>query len=99
MRGFPSILLKPASVMRRYSMTDLGKCSQANYAQPMGIMVCNGVGAYRMNIPKGIGGKPSGWVIVCEPCESRFGDKNLELAGYVQRKDRSWKPPKNDPYA
>ena len=55
-------------------MTGLGKCSQAEYAQPLGI--CNGYGAYRINIPKGVGGKPIGWVIVCEPCESRFGDKD-----------------------
>ena len=78
-------------------MATIGECSQVEYAQPMGI--CNGNGAYRMNIPKRLGGKPSGWVIVCEPCESRFGDANLAFAGYVQRKDRSWKPPKNDPYA
>ena len=46
-----------------------------------------------MNVPKGIGGKPSGWVIGCEPCEDRFGNINLATAGYVQRKDGTWKPP------
>ena len=90
MRGFSSTLSNTANVMEVKNMTNLGNCSQAKYAQPMGI--CTGNGAYRMNIPKGIG-KPSGWVVVCAPCENRFGDTNLALAGYVQRKDVTWKPP------
>lgn len=91
MRGFSSTLSNTANVMEVKNMTNLGKCSQAEYAQPMGI--CTGNGAYKMNVPKGIGGKPSGWVTVCEPCEDRFGNINLATAGYVQRKDGTWKPP------
>ena len=75
-------------------MAEIGHCSQTEYAQSTGS--CNGNGAYRMNIPKDVGGKPHGWVIVCEPCENRFGNINLVRAGYVQRNNLSWKAPKRE---
>ena len=68
----------------------LGACSQAEWASALGI--CNRAGVYMMNIKHG--GKPNGWVVVCSRCEERYGNDNFARAGYVQRKDRTWKPPK-----
>ena len=38
MRDSPSILSNTANVMEVKNMTNLGKCSQAEYAQPMGFV-------------------------------------------------------------
>jgi hypothetical protein len=52
-------------------MNNLGTCSQ---------IACMNTGVYMMTVPED--GEPSGWGAVCAACEDRFGDMNLERAGW-----------------